>query len=278
MFNQRKYEQARALLDRGGELRTNARDAFYLYAMTYVQERNSQAALNFVKQQLRSKPDWAEGHEVAGEICLDLSDYTDAESEFRAAATTNPQMALAWQGLGQALAAESKDDSAFEAFSTLLQVSPNSSLAYLGIARIHEKRAEWSQAENAYNKLLQGEPDNVVAKNNLAWDYAEHGGDVNVALRLAQDASQAVPDNPEVCDTLGWIYLKQNSPRNAIEVLSKSVRLAPQNPEYNYHLGIAYLRNGDSNKAKQLLQTTIQLQPKSMYAEDAQNMLLAMKN
>jgi tetratricopeptide (TPR) repeat protein len=278
MFNQKKYEQARALLDRGGELRTNARDTFYLYAMTYVQERNSKAALNFVKQQLHSKPDWAEGHEVAGEICLHLGDYTEAESEFRAAANINPQMSLAWQGLGQAFAGESKDDSALQAFGTLLQLSPNSSPAYLGIARIHEKREEWGPAQNAYNKLLQVEPDNVLAKNNLAWDYAEHGGNVDVALRLAQDASQAVPDNPEICDTLGWIYLKQNSPRNAIEVLSKSVRMAPQNPEYNYHLGVAYLRNGDPDKAKQLLQTTIQLQPKSRYAEDAQTMLLAMKN
>jgi cellulose synthase operon protein C len=51
-----------------------------------------------------------------------------------------------------------------------------------------------------------------VVANQLAYIYLEHGGDVNVALGLAQQAKQKMPDSPNVADTLGWAYYKSGLP------------------------------------------------------------------
>jgi Flp pilus assembly protein TadD len=120
--------------------------------------------------------------------------------------------------------------------------------------------------------------DNAVAKNNLAWSYAEHGGNIDVALRLAQEASQAKPDDPEICDTLGWIYVQKNTLALAVQQLQKSVALLPRNPEYSYHLGVAYLRSGETAKARKFLEATLRAEPDSSFAPDARKMLVSLKN
>ena len=48
----------------------------------------------------------------------------------------------------------------------------------------------------------------MPALNNLAWNYAEHGGNLTTALTHAKTAQEAEPNNPEVADTLGWIYFR----------------------------------------------------------------------
>jgi len=146
------------------------------------------------------------------------------------------------------------------------------------MAQLLEKHGDWEKAQESYQTVLRLEPDNIVAKNNLAWNYAEHGGNVDIALRLAQEANQARPDDPAICDTLGWIYLKKNTVGNAIEVFRKSVALEPGNAEYKYHLGMAYLRAGDTLKAKQQLEASLGMNPDPSVASDARKMLASMGN
>ena len=72
----------------------------------------------------------------------------------------------------------------------------------------------------------------------LAHLYLEHGGDVNVAVSLAQMAKQRMPDSLATADTLGWAYYKLGSFEPAIAQLEEAVRKAPANPLYRYHLGM----------------------------------------
>ena len=53
-----------------------------------------------------------------------------------------------------------------------------------------------------------------------------------------------MPEDPEISDTLGWIYLRKNTPENAIQVLKGSVAKGPKNAEHSYHLGLALLFRG----------------------------------
>jgi tetratricopeptide (TPR) repeat protein len=276
-FNQKKYNDTRKFLDRAASLQSGSKETLYLYALTYIAERKFDAASSFLQEQMRKNPGWADGYEAAGELWAIAGRYADSEASFQKAIVINPKMASAWLGLGKVLDSESKYDAALAAFNKVIELAPDSTAAYLNIAQLQETRGEWSLAQAAYQKVLRLDPDNVAAKNNLAWNYAEHGGNIDVALRLAQEASQISPDNPEVCDTLGWIYIKKNAPASAVELLRKSLAVAPQNPEYNYHLGLAYLRQGNSKKAKELLQAAVHIEPRSTYTEEARNLLVTIK-
>jgi Flp pilus assembly protein TadD len=87
-----------------------------------------------------------------------------------------------------------------------------------------------------------------------------------------------MPEDPEISDTLGWIYLRKNTPENAIQVLKGSVAKGPKNAEYTYHLGLAYFRAGKTTEARQYLEAALSLEPNSSYAADAKKMLVSLTN
>jgi Flp pilus assembly protein TadD len=91
------------------------------------------------------------------------------------------------------------------------------------------------------------------AANNLAWIYSEHGGDQEKALQLAQMAKEALPDDPRVSDTLGWILYKRGIYQRALALLKESAAKLPSNPQVQYHLGMAYAQVGDTQNARKAL-------------------------
>jgi Flp pilus assembly protein TadD len=95
----------------------------------------------------------------------------------------------------------------------------------------------------------------------LASLYLDHGGDVNVAVSLAQIAKEKMPASPVTTDTLGWAYYKLGSTRAAVAQLTESAKKAPRNPEYQYHLGMAYLADNRLGLARQSLQAALTADP-----------------
>ncbi len=278
MFNQRKYDAARRFLQQSAQAEPDSPETFYLSGLTYVAENKPDAVLSLIQNSLKNRPNWAEGYAIGGELTAKTGQNGQSETYFKKAVSIDPQLIPAWQGLGLVLGAESKYDAALDAFNHVAQLSPKSGSAYFNIAQVQDVQGNWNQAQSSYQKSIELEPDNAVAKNNLAWSYAEHGGNIDVALRLAQEANRAKPDDPEICDTLGWIYLKKNTLSDAIQAFKKSLSLVPKNPEYSYHLGIAYLRSGDPTKAKEFLEASLQMGPKSAFAQDARKILVSLKN
>jgi predicted Zn-dependent protease len=100
-----------------------------------------------------------------------------------------------------------------------------------------------------------------VVLNNLAFGIAEHEGDLDQALTLAQKAKQLMPNQPEVSDTIGWIYLKKKLPDNAISIFQELVAKQPNQPTFQLHLGQAYAQKGDRTKAQSALRKALELNP-----------------
>jgi len=92
-----------------------------------------------------------------------------------------------------------------------------------------------------YERILQIDPSAPVASNNLAFIYAEDGGNLDVALQLAEQARRKLPNAPEVADTAGWVYVKRGMPNVAIPLLEESVFKDPSNGTFAYHLATAVL-------------------------------------
>jgi len=91
----------------------------------------------------------------------------------------------------------------------------------------------------------------------LAHLYLDHGGDVNVAVSLAQIAKQRMPNSPATADLLGWAFYKEGAAEAAITQLKESVREASRNPTFQYHLGMAYLASGRSELAGESLRRAL---------------------
>jgi Flp pilus assembly protein TadD len=129
------------------------------------------------------------------------------------------------------------------------------------------------EARVRYQKILELDSNAAVAANNLAYMDAESNTDLNVALQLAQTAKARLPDDPDVSDTLGWVYVRKGLGALGAPHLEYSVGKDPKNPLYQYHLGLAYAGAGNKVKARATLEQALKLNGNFGGAADARKAL-----
>ena len=144
---------------------------------------------------------------------------------------------------------------------------------YMALSGLYSALGNWEEAKRVAERARAIDPTSPHVANNLAYLYLEHGGDVNMALTLAQQAKQKLPESPVVSDTIGWAYYKMRSHDAAITQLSESVRRAPNNAVYHYHLGMAYLAAGRLSNAAWSLQQALTTDPGFAFAASAKTAL-----
>ena len=93
--------------------------------------------------------------------------------------------------------------------------------------------------------------------NDLAYLIVESEGNLDEALALAQKAVQADPEEPEMADTLAWIYFQKNQNDSSLQILRGLVSKYPTKSSFRYHLGMALVRAGDKMAAKQQFETAL---------------------
>lgn len=152
-------------------------------------------------------------------------------------------------------------------------MEPGNAAVHVQLGALAEIKKDWPQAISQYETAIKLDSNSAVAKNNVAWLYAEHGGNIAVALRLAQEARSALPKDPHVADTLGWLLVRMGSAESAIPYLKECVAAIPANASYHYHLGTAYSKAGQKEQAKHELRTALRLQESFEGSDDARKAL-----
>jgi Flp pilus assembly protein TadD len=163
--------------------------------------------------------------------------------------------------LGDGWLKEGDNAKAAEQYRAALRLAPNNSRLHMLLGFTLESANESQGAIAEYRQALALEPGNSLAMNNLAYVLAEHGGQTEEALGLAQKALQISPKEPDLLETLGWIYLKKGLPNSAVKVYSDLCREWPDRPLYQHHLGLALLAEGDSAAGRKALQAALENHP-----------------
>ncbi len=205
-----------------------------------------------------------------------VKDLPRAEALLVKAIESDPGALPAYTMLGRLYLAQNRLDAARAQFEKLVTVQeqPVGALTVLGM--IDQMQNRTSDARQAFERALKLDAHAAVAANNLAWIYAENGGSLDIALQLAQVATTALPDRPEVNDTLGWVYYKKDLLPLAITALQHSVELDPKNADASYHLALAYEKSGDRTEARRMLEQYLTLDPASNRSADAKRRLQAL--
>ncbi|MEO5936848.1 MAG: tetratricopeptide repeat protein, partial [Terriglobales bacterium] len=120
---------------------------------------------------------------------------------------------------------------------------------------------------------LEMEPNSGVAANNLAWLYAEKFNDIDKALEMARRAKVAMPESPNVSDTLGWIYHRRQLFEMAVPLLQEAVKRDPKQPEYQVHLAASLLGQGKKDQAKSTLSSALKLDANLRNREDVKKLM-----
>jgi tetratricopeptide (TPR) repeat protein len=217
-------------------------------------------------------------HLIAGRLETSQKSYDAAERHLRQAIDIDPDFLDGYLALATVYAQQNRMRDALGQFEELAKKQPRSLSINTAIGLLHEMLNEPAKAKEAYEKVVALDSSAGVASNNLAWMYAQDGGDLNVALKLAQAAKAKMPDRPEVNDTLGWIYVKKGLGSLAVQPLQQAISARPQRPAYHYHLGMAYVATGDKQKARESLEKALSLDSNFNGANEARKALADLKS
>jgi cellulose synthase operon protein C len=128
---------------------------------------------------------------------------------------------------------------------------PADAPAAFSLATLALERGDQDAAIELYEKVLETDSRHAPTLNNLAWLYDQRG-DAR-ALDLAIRAREALPGDPSVADTLGWLYVQRKEAARGLPLLEEAVRARPDHPEIRYHYAVALSETGSRPRAVSLL-------------------------
>lgn len=235
----------------------------------HVRQGRTSEAVQRISRLVQQHPQNAGLHFLLAVGYFSLKDLEKSEASVRQAITLDPRTPDAYTLLANIDFAKGSVEKANINLRAAIEINPRNVANYMALEAQYEKEGNWEEAKKLCEKAHQVDPASPLVANQLAYFYLEHGGDVNVALSLAQMAKQEMPNSLNVADTLGWAYYKLGSFELAIVQLKECVQKASDNPTFQYHLGMAYIAARHFDSAERSLQRVLKDNPNSPYAASA---------
>ena len=251
---------------------------------TYLLEKQVDKAVAAAHTQIAKVPNSSVFYDLLGTALFNnKKDIAGAEAALKKAAELDKSNSDALLKLGQVQVAKGSTDQAIATYQQSIKDNPREASFYILMGELYESKQDWDKAKNAYQKALEIKPDNPLASNNLAYVILETGGNVDVALSLAQTARGGMPDSPNAADTLGWVYYQKGAYKSAIDLFQEALKLGEKarnadDPTVHYHLGMAYQKDNQPALARQHLERVLKINPSYSAAGDVKKALAQLKS
>jgi tetratricopeptide (TPR) repeat protein len=258
----RRPERARELLENAAAVRPNDAGLAVHLARFDLADRNPERALQRLDTVI------ARGGGVSAELVLErarvrafMGEIELAQRDALQAFEVRPDLEGAAALLVQLYRAQGKVDEIIVSFEQAESAGALAAPARVLLARLYLLQGEREKARAALEAALAERSDLPGAKNDLAFLLAREDEDLDRALRLAQEAVQALRERPEAADTLGFVYLKRGLLEPALQQFRYAIELAEREQSlravYPYHLGLALARLGQEEAAAAAFQRAL---------------------
>src|SRR5262245_61868543 len=256
LLAQGQQQEARKAFEKSAEISPDYLPATERLVDLDLAAKQYAAAIERVQKFIEKDPKLAQPWALRGKIYLAQRDFTHAEPDLLKAIELDPKLEPGYLLLAQLYAASNRQEEAIAKLTAFVEnnKSAQAAPALMQLAVINEQLKNFAAARDAYEQLLTVAPNTALALNNLAVLYSERLGDLDKAYDLAKKANEAVPNEPHLADTLGWILFKKGDYGNALRLLQESAGKLPDQPEIQFHLGMAHYMLGEEEPARVALQ------------------------
>jgi len=273
----KQYAQAIDSFERALEIDPLQTEALEFMVSIYMQDQNMKKAVEVCekhKRKVKGDPNSLALIEyLEGKIFMSTGNHQKSKQHFKRAVEIDPDITAPYEALAEIYMQEENISQAIAQYEMILKKKPEYLPAYIAIGSIYESQDEMAKAEKYYRKALEIKDDYAPAANNLAFNLAERRIKLDEALNLARLAHKRDPGNPDVLDTMGWVYYLHGSYMMAIAELQDSLALNPDNPLANYHIGWAYYEKKEFKKARAYMAKALALDPDFSGADEARSIL-----
>lgn len=152
-----------------------------------------------------------------------------------------------------------------EAFDTLdaaVAKDPNAPDLLYDHAMAAERIDQIAVMEKSLRKLIELRPESAHAYNALGYTLADRNQRLPEALELIKKAIALMPDDPQIIDSLGWVYYRMGDMPNALKYLRQAYASKPD-VEVAAHLGEVLWTTGDREEAMKVWREASGREPKN---------------
>ena len=128
---------------------------------------------------------------------------------------------------------------------------------------------DYKEAIRLHQKVIQEHPDNALAHYHLGFAYGMLGQH-REELKQYREAIDLGLSDWALFLNLGMLYLENDRPEAATDILQLAALLGPDRPETHFNLGLAYERRRRLAEAEQQFLLSLRLDPNQA---EARNML-----
>jgi tetratricopeptide (TPR) repeat protein len=122
------------------------------------------------------------------------------------------------------------------------QINPKEVDAIAQLALVYDGMHKFEESDALYEEALRLDPANALVLNNYAYSLAERDVQLDRALTMARKAVEAEPANPSYLDTIGWVYFKLESYREAEHYVKEAIGKGEVSAVVYEHLGDIYYK------------------------------------
>ena len=283
-FVQKQYGDAAKAYQDALDRNAGSTDALRGLMNAYAQAKQPDKAIAAANTQIAKVPGNSSLYDLLGAGLFHfVNDLNGAQVAFEKAIALDPHSSDAAIQLCQVQAKQGQIDRAINTGEKFLAQNPRQASIYIVLGDLYAAKSDWKSAENAYQNAVAISSLNPVASNDLAGAMVHTGGNLDVALSLAQTARRQLPASAAVADTIGWIYYQKGQFQLAVSSLQEALNLSaksemPDNANIHYHLGMAYLKTHQPALARQNLEQVLKTSPNFQSAGEIREQLDKLKS
>ncbi len=247
------FQQAAASLR--AYLKTDANSAHAHAMLAYCLLRlddPKDSLIEYTRSASLARPGSADLQNVAKDYAL-LNDLPDADHWMSLAVTMDPKDPEAWYGLGRIRFTQQRFQDAVDCFQRALALDPRSVKAEDNLGLSYEGLNRVDEATTAYRNAIQWQQTSPHPSEQPLLNLGIvllHQGSWAEAEQCLTQAVAIAPNDVNIREQLGHVYLQTNELLKAQEQFERAVALNPKNPSLHFLLGRVYRAEGEDQKAK----------------------------
>jgi len=258
----RDYVNAQKILQKAVDIKPG--HTISLEGLVYILllQNKELSAIQHVQMQLAQQPSSPDLLLLYGSLLYKREKYEDALAAFRQVQKIAPDLPSAYMMEALTLKAlgrfEEEIALKYREIAHRETVEPASQMV---LAVLLELAGDMEGAKDAYRRVLQLSPDFPPAANNLAWILANDNspGNLDEALNLARLAKEKLSNDPNIADTLGWVYYKKRQYYNAAMEFQYAIDNSPSTPQFHYHLALTLYAQDKKEEALNPLKNSLEV-------------------
>ena len=234
-------------------------DAWIRLGGLYFDNKKYEEAVKVMDEAIELFPDDFTTNLILGLSLAQLDKHSDAKPYLKKSVELNPNDLNSLSAYAYTLSQLKENDLAVNYLRQALTIKPDdvNLLGTLGL--IYDAMEKWIECDSVYEHALQIDSQNALVNNNYAYSLSERGERLKEALRMAEIAIAADPDNTSYLDTIGWVHFKLGNYRDAKNYLEKAIEIGGERAVMLDHLGDVMFKLGDTHEAKLLWQKAFDL-------------------